>query len=439
MRQVSQQEVGGLEEKEHPMAHKARVVVTGLGAIAPNGLGKDAFWDGLQQGRSGIRRITHFDASQFPCQIAGEVADFQPTSFIHHQEVKRMSRVSQFAVSAAKMAVDDAGLEVTAANAGWIGICFGTNAGKMETYEEHPRFLDRGVRAIHPSVMFELSPHGVSSHVAIELGACGVCGSVATGCTAGLDALNWGYLQLSSGHATAMIVGGAEALLSPFAFGSVCASGVLSKRNDAPQEASRPFELHRDGMVLSEGAGAVVLETMSHALERDAHIYGEVLGCITTREGPDLFRCDLSGSDMARVMEIALYQAKMPKSCIDYINAHGLGLREYDLAETNAIKAVFGDQAYHIPISSLKSIIGHPFAAASALQVVASCLTLQCGIIAPTINYDTPDPCCDLDYVPHSARRARVRTILVHAHGMGGTDSAVVLRKWDPTWEPAWS
>jgi 3-oxoacyl-[acyl-carrier-protein] synthase II len=305
----------------------------------------------------------------------------------------------------------------------------------METYEEHPRFLDRGVRAIHPSVMFELSPHGVSSHVAIELGACGVCGSVATGCTAGLDALTWGYLQLCSGHATAMIVGGAEALLTPFAFGSVCASGVLSKRNEAPQEASRPFEFHRDGMVLSEGAGAVVLETLPHALERNARIYAEVLGCTTAREGPELFRCDLSGSDMARVMEIALYQAGIPKSCIDYINAHGLGLPDYDAAETNAIKAVFRDQAYHIPVSSLKSIIGHPFAAASALQVVASCLTLQHGIIPPTINYDTPDPRCDLDYVPHRARRARVHTLLVHAHGMGGTDSALVLGKWDHTLE----
>ncbi len=414
------------------MAQKPRVVITGLGAIAPNGLGKDAFWDGLLQGRSGIRKITHFDASPFPSQIAGEVAEFHPTTYINRQEVKRMSRVSQFAVVAGKMAVADAGLVVTAENSRRIGICFGTNAGKMETYEEHPRFLERGIRAIHPSVMFELSPHGVSSHVAIELGVGGICGSVATGCTAGMDALHWGYLQLCSGRATAMVVGGAEALLSPFAFGAICASGVLSKRNDTPEEASRPFELHRDGMVLSEGAGALVLETLTQALERDAYIYAEFLGGTTTRDGPDLFRCDLSGSDMARLIEIALYQSEVPTSRIDYINAHALGLRDYDMAETNAIKSVFGDRAYHIPVSSIKSIIGHPFAAASALQVVASCLTLQHGSIPPTINYDTPDPCCDLDYVPHRARRARVRTLLVHAHGMGGTDSALVLGKFDP-------
>jgi 3-oxoacyl-[acyl-carrier-protein] synthase II len=421
------------------MTQKRRVVITGLGAVAPNGVGKAAFWDSLRQGRSGIRRITHFDASQFPCQIAGEVADFQPTAYLNRREVKRMSRVSQFAVVAAKMACDDASLEVTAENARRVGVCFGTNGGKTEAFEEHLGFLDRGVRAIHPSLMFEFSPHSVSSHVAIALGASGVCGSVSTGCTAGLDALHWGYLQLCFGHATAMIVGSAEAFLSPFAFGSVCASGVLSKRNEAPQEASRPFELHRDGMVLSEGTGAVVLETLTQALERNARIYAEVLGCTTARDSLDLFRCDLSGSDMARVMEIALYQSGVSKSCIDYINAHGLGLRDYDAAETNAIKSVFGDQAYHIPVSSLKSIIGHPFAAASALQVVGSCLTMQYGIIPPTINYDTPDPCCDLDYVPHRARRARVRTILVHAHGMGGTDSALVLGKLDPTLESPWS
>jgi 3-oxoacyl-[acyl-carrier-protein] synthase II len=422
------------------MAPKRRVVITGLGAIAPNGVGKEAFWDGLLQGRSGIRKITLFDASQFPCQIAGEVADFQPRSYINRQEVKHMSRVSQFAVVAAKMACDDAGLEVTAANARRIGVCFGTSAGKGEIFEtSHLPFLDRGVRAIHPSTMFEFSPHGVSSHVAIALGASGVCGSVSTGCTAGLDALYWGYLQLCFGHATAMVVGGAEALLSPFAFGAICASGVLSRRNEAPEAASRPFDFHRDGMILSEGAGAVVLETLPQALERDAPIYAEVLGGTTVRDGPELFRCDPSGSDMARVMEIALYRSGLPKSCLDYINAHALGFRDYDMAETNAIKAVFGDQAYHIPVSSLKSIIGHPFAAASALQVVASCLTIQHRIIPPTINYDTPDPCCDLDYVPNRARGARVRTLLIHAHGMGGTDSALVLGKLDPTLESPWS
>jgi 3-oxoacyl-[acyl-carrier-protein] synthase II len=407
-----------------------RIVVTGLGAIAPNGVGKDAFWDGLIRGRSGINRITRFDARAFPCQIAGEVNDFQPTSYINPSEAKRMSRVSQFAVAAARMALDDSGLRVTRENAPNIGVCFGTSAGKGEIFEtDHLSFLHKGVRGIHPLSFVEFPPHSASSHIAIALGVSGVCGSISTGCTVGLDALHWSCLQLCRGSATAMVVGSAEALLSPFAFGAVCASGVLSKRNEAPQEASRPFELHRDGLVLSEGTGAVVLEALAQAEERNARIYAEVLGYATARDGAEFVNCDLSGADMARVIETAIYQAGLLKHRIDYINAHGIGLRDYDTAETNAVKAVFGSQAYHIPVSSIKSMIGQPFAAGSSLQIVASCLTLQHGVVPPTINYDTPDPSCDLDYVPQRARRARVRTLLVHAHGMGGTDSALVLGK----------
>nr|MDQ3830204.1 beta-ketoacyl-[acyl-carrier-protein] synthase family protein [Candidatus Tectomicrobia bacterium] len=396
------------------MAQKPRVVITGLGAVAPNGAGKDAFWDGLQKGRSGIRRITHFDTSKFPCHIAGDVDGFQPASYINRQDVKRLSRVSQLAVAAAKMALDDSALQIEAENAHRTGVCFGTSAGKGEIFEtDHLAFLERGTRGIHPLSFVEFLPHGVSSHVAIEVGVGGITGSVASGCTSGLDALYWGYMQICLGRATAMVVGSAESLLNPFAFGAVCASGVLSKRNDSPEKASRPFELHRDGIVLSEGAGAIILETLDQAQERDAPIYAEVLGYATARDGADLVRCDLSGADMARVMEAALYHASLPKHCIDYVNAHGVGLRDYDRAETSAIKAVFGSTAYNLAVSSIKSMIGQPFAAGGALQVVASCLTLQHGVIPPTINYDTPDPDCDLDYVPNQARKARVRTLLV--------------------------
>jgi 3-oxoacyl-[acyl-carrier-protein] synthase II len=414
------------------MAQKARVVITGLGVIAPNGIGKDAWWEGLLTGRSGIRRITQFDASPFPCQIAGEVIDFQPTGYINAREVKRMSRVSQFAVAAAKMALRDSTVEVSAENAPWMGVCFGTSLGKGEVFEnDYPAFLERGVRGIHPLTLPQFAVHGMSSQVAIELGVSGVCGSIATGCTAGLDALQWGYMQICQGRARVMVVGSAEALLTPFAFGAVCATGVLSKQNATPEKASRPFDLQRDGLVLSEGAGALVLEALDHAEEREAPIYAEVLGVATARDGDDLVHCDLSGAGMARVMDIALYQSQIAKSRIDYINAHGVGLRDYDAAETNAIKAVFGKRAYHIPVSSIKSMIGQPFAAGGSLQVAASCLTLQRGYVPPTINYEMPDPACDLDYVPHRARAVRARALLVHAHGMGGTDSALVLGKLD--------
>ena len=412
------------------MAQKVRVVITGVGAIAPNGVGKEAFWESLIAGRSGIRRITRFDASQFPCQIAGEVTDFEATAYINPHAAKRMSRVSQFATAVAKMALEDSKFEVTEDNRSRIGVCFGTSAGKMEAFEtEHLPFLERGVRALHPLSFVEFPAHGATSHVAIELNASGVCESVSTGCTAGLDALYWGYVQLCLRRASAMVVGSVEALLTPFAFGLVCASGVLSKRNNVPQETPRPFELHRDGIVLSEGAGAVVLEELSQAEERNATIYAEVLGFATARDGAELVCCDASGGDMVRAIEGALYHSQLPKDRLDYISAHGVGLRDYDVAETNAIKTVFGKQAYHTPVSSIKSMIGQPFAAGGSLQIVAACLTLRHGIIPPTINYATPDPDCDLDYVPQRARPARVRALLVHAHGIGGTDSALVLGK----------
>jgi 3-oxoacyl-[acyl-carrier-protein] synthase II len=420
------------------MTQKPRVVITGLGAVAPNGIGKDAYWEGLLKGRSGIRRITRFDASEFPCQIAGEVADFQPAAYIDPHEVKRLSRVCQFALVAARMALDDSGMRISEARAGRVGVCFGTSAGKLEVFEtDYPAFLEHGIRGIHPLTHNQFHPHSVSSRIAIEIGAGGICGSVATGCTSGLDALNWGYEQICQGRAAVMVVGSAEALLSRFAFASICAAGVLSKshlsrNNTAPEKSPRPFDLHRDGLVLSEGAGAVVLEALEHAEARDAEIYADVLGYGTARDGNDLLRCDLSGADMVRGMEVALYHAQLPKSQIDYINAHGVGLRDYDAAETAAIKAIFGEHAYNVPVSSIKSMIGQPFSAGGSLQIVASCLTLQHGCIPPTINYDTPDPTCDLDYVPNRARDARVRALLVHAHGLGGTDSALVLGKFPP-------
>jgi 3-oxoacyl-[acyl-carrier-protein] synthase II len=416
-------------QEEKTVAQQPRVVITGVGAVAPNGVGKTAFWNGLITGRSGIDRITRFDASTYPSQIAGEVRDFQPTAYLDPQEVKRMPRVSQFASAAVKMAFEDAGLRVEPQHSNKAGVCFGTSTGKAEIFEnDHLPFLTKGVRGIHPLSLLEFSPHAVSSHVAMALGINGVCGTVSSGCTAGLDAVQWGCQQIGLGRATIMAVGGAEALLTPFAFGVACAVGALSCRNDAPQQASRPFELYRDGLVLGEGAGALILENLDQAQERRATIYAEILGYATAREGQDFVKCDLNGTVTIQVMEIALYQAGLSKSGIDYISAHGNGLQDYDTAETNAIKTVFGSHAYHIPVSSIKSMIGQPFAAAGALQLVAACLTLRHGVIPPTINYDVPDPYCDLDYVPHRARRARVHALLAHAHGMGGTDSALILR-----------
>lgn len=412
------------------MADRSRVVITGVGAIAPNGIGTQAYWDGLLQGRSGIRRISHFDASSFPCQIAGEVTDFRPDRYIEPQEAKRLARVSQFAVVAAKMALEDSGLQVSPDNTHRIGVCFGTSMGKPEVFEEdYSRYLERGVHGINPFTLIELASHGGSSHVSIALGAGGVCGTLSSGCTTGLDVIQWGVQQVAQGRAEAMIVGSAEALISPFIFGLVCAVRVLSKRNEEPERAVRPFELHRDGIVLAEGAGAMVLERRDRAQDRRARIYAEIRGFASAREGDAMVKTEEDGKGISRVMQSALANADMEATQIDYVSAHGVGLPDYDVAETNAIKQVFGRHAYNMPVSSVKSMIGQPFAASGALQSVAACLSLRHSMVPPTINYDTPDPRCDLDYVPNRARPARLRAALVHAHGMGGTTSVVILGK----------
>ncbi len=404
------------------------MVITGLGVVAPNGIGREAYWDGLISGRSGIDRISLFDASELPCQIAGEVQGFNPASYMSAREAKRVPRVSQFAIAAAKMAVDDADIHITPENTAEIGVCFGAGLSKPEVFEkDYQGYLSKGLRGISPSTLFETSPHAVSSHVAMALGANGVCGTLSMGCTVGLDVVQWSYQQICFRRAAMMVVGSAEALLTHFTFSAICTLGILSQRNHEPQQASRPFDRDRDGLVMSEGSGAFVLEDLDHALERGATIYGEVLGVGEGRSGQSEIDCDDSGSDMAGVMQTALYQAKRQGTDIDYVCAHGNGNRRYDIAETRALKHVLGRHAYNIPVSSIKSMVGQPFSAGGALQVVASCLSLQHHMVPPTINFDVPDPECDLDYVPQRARRSRIRNVLVHAHGIAGTDAVVIL------------
>lgn len=412
------------------MAQQPRVVITGLGVVAPNGIGKEAYWEGLTSGRSGVDRITLFEATGLPCNIAAEVKGFEPSAYMSRKEAKRVGRVSQFAIAAAKMAIADANIQVTPDHARHIGVCFAAAMGKPEVFEtDYNPYTLRGIQAIHPTTFFEISPHAVSSHVAMAVGSTGVCGTLAMGCTSGLDVVQWAISQIQQRRAHIMVVGSAEAMLSPFAVSVVAANGILTHYPGAPQAASRPFERDRDGIVLSEGCGAMILESLDHARERNVPIYAELLGCAGGRGGVNLVAADLDGVDIAQVMETALYQAGIAKTQIDYINAHGNGLRDYDTAECNAIKTVFGQQAYHIPVSSIKSMIGQPFSAGGSLQMVASCLTMQNGLLTPTINYEHPDPVCDLDFVPNRARRARVRHLLVHAHGIGGSDAVVVLGK----------
>lgn len=407
---------------------KRRVVITGLGVVAPNGIGKDEFWQALISGKSGIDKITSFDASDLPSQIAGEVNDFDPTLYLSPKKVKRTSRVSQFAVATAKMAVEDSGLEITDENRDKIGVCFGTSLGKADIFEkDHVGFLEKKLEGIELTTWAEFTSHAGTSHISIELGTAGITDTVATGCATGLDVINHAYSQIQHGRSNIVIAGCAESLLFPFTFSVFCGLRALSTRNEEPQAASRPYNRDSDGLVLSEGGTAVILESLESALDREVNIYAEVLGFANAGEALDLRKCDTTGQKIAEVIEQTVIRAGIAKKDVDYINAHGNSLPDYDLAETNGFKRVFGKRAYNIPVSSVKSMTGQPFAASGGFQVVSSCLTIQNNLIPPTINYEKPAPELDLDYGPNFVRHARVRNVLMNAHSLGGTHSVLAI------------
>lgn len=410
------------------MKKDRRVVITGLGVVAPNGIGKEAFWQNLIAGKSAVDWITAFDPTPFPCRIAAEVRNFKPEDFMSRRQAKEIWRFSQFAVASARMALEDAKFEISPANAHQVAACFGTCVNGFEKIEEsHLTFLADGFSSLDPLTCLEYSTHAPVSHVSIDLGIKGPMMTLASGCSTGLDVIKWGYDQIRTGTATSAVVGSTEAPLVPLVFATFCALEGLSRRNDTPAKASRPYDLNRDGLVLGEGGGAVFLESLDLALDRGAPIYAEVLGYGIASDAIHLRKVDLSGQALARAIQYALSDAQLATLNIDYINAHGNSLPDYDLAETNAFKRAFGDRAYSIPVSSIKSMIGQPIAASGTLQAVATALTIRHGVIPPTINYETPDPDCDLDYVPNRARVARVQRALANAHSMGGTHSVIIL------------
>jgi 3-oxoacyl-[acyl-carrier-protein] synthase II len=411
------------------MKRRRRVVITGLGAVAPNGIGRQAFWSSLVAGRSAIGPITLFDASPYPCRIAAEVRDFRPQTFMLPARVKHRGRFSQFAVAAAKLAVEDSGLDLKKARAARVLIGMGTSmGGSGDVIEGARRGLDKaGYEGIPSISALEFAPHAPVAHVSTELGLKGQALTLSSACTTGLDAVQWGTTQIADGYADVALAGATDAPLAELAYASLSALGVLTKYDGQPSKACRPYDLHRDGMVLGEGAALVVLEDKDAALARGAHVYAEVLGWGGGNEGGYGPRTDTAERALADAIESALGLAGLTAADLDHINAHGNGLPDYDLVETRAFKQALGPRAYSIPVSSIKSMIGHAMGAASALQVVAACMTLEHGIIPPTVNLDTPDPECDLDYVPLKARPARVRRVLLNAHAMGGTHSVLIL------------
>ncbi len=409
---------------------RRRVVITGLGVVAPNGIGKDAFWKNLVAGKSAVDWITAFDPTPYPSRIAAEVKVFDPERFMSPKRARQSWRFSQFAVASAVMAVEDAGLKIEGKIAEQASVCFGTSVNGMGTAEQsHATFLERGPTLVRPHVVLECPPHAPASHVSIELGITGPSLTISSNCSTGLDVIDAGCSQIVSGRSDVAIVGGCEAPLYPFSFAAFSALGLLSTRNGDPKKASRPYDLLRDGLVLGEGGGAVVLEEMEFAQARGAPIYAEVLGHASTSEGIDMRKTDTSGVTLAAAIRLALRKAMAHESEIDYINAHGSSLADYDVCDTNAFKIVFGERIYNIPISSIKSMLGQAVSVSGVFQVISSCLTIRDSIVPPTINQEFPDPLCDLDYVPNKSRACRVNRVLMNSHGIGGSLSALIIKR----------
>jgi len=411
---------------------KRRVVITGLGVIAPNGIGKEAFWGALTEGKSGIKRIERFDPSPFPTQIAGEINGFNPASYIQPKHLKRMDRTAHLAVAAAKMAIQDAHLAIAEEDRERTGVVIGTTmAGLGWTLEEYDRvYLKKGPMRINTYSAITSFPDASASLISIELGIYGPSLSIATACSSSSDTIGYSCSFIRQGTVDMMITGGTDAPLFAPIFGSFCVLRALSRRNDEPESASRPFDRERDGFILSEGAAVLVLEELTHALRRNAHIYAEILGFGVTCDAFHMAAPAPNGRQAARAIELALKDARIQPREIDYINAHGTSTRLNDKEETRVIKEVFGKYAYEIPISSTKSMIGHAIAGAGATELVASILAIERGIIHPTINYEYPDPDCDLDYVPNKAYRREVVTVLKNSFGFGGKNSGIVIRKF---------
>ncbi len=410
---------------------KKRVVITGLGVISPNGIGIDAFWKALSSGRSGIGRITHFDASSYPSQIAGEVKDFDPLNFMSPKSARRMDRFAQFSVGATSMALEDANIEITEKNSDRIGISLGSALGGIPCAEaQHSVFLEKGLNRVDPLIAIKIFSGASTSHVSIEFGIKGHSNTIGGACAAGTDSVGYAYYSIKNNLADIMIAGGAEAPIVPLTFGAFCLIDALSKRNGDPTRASRPFDKERDGFVMSEGAGVLILENLESALKRRANIYAEILSYGTTNDAYHMVQPKPTGEQAEKAIEMALKFGNINPKEIDYINAHGTSTPLNDKVETQVIKKVFGEYAYRIPVSSTKSMIGHTLGAAGAIELIASVLAIKNQFIPPTVNYEFPDPECDLDYVPNIGRKTIVKTVLKNSYGFGGKNSAIVIRKF---------
>ena len=411
---------------------KKRVVVTGVGAITPLGQSAESFWASLVAGKSGIGPMTLCDPSGYPCRIAGEVTDFDPVDYIASRDARRMARFSQLAVAAGLRAVEAAGFKMDREDPFRVGVILGNGNGGFPTLEENCRILaERGGMRMSPFFFPMVLPNMAAANVSHYLGSKGHNSTATTACAASNQAIGEALRLIQHGEADVMFAGGSEAGISQMGLAGFAVMRALSTRNDAPEKASRPFDADRDGFVPAEGSVILVLESLEHALGRDANILVELAGFSSTADAGHLVQPEETGSSAAEAMRLALQDAAVDRDEVDYINAHGTSTPLNDAVETLAIKRLFGDRAYHIPISSTKSMIGHALGASGALEASACISAIGSGMIHPTINYETPDPDCDLDYVPNQARRKDVRVALSNAFGFGGQNACIVFKKFE--------
>ena len=408
-----------------------RVVVTGLGLVTPLGTGVDKTWKALCAGESGIGRITRFDPTGYDAQIAGEVKDFDPAQFIEKKEIKKMDTFIHYAVGASQLAVDDAGLKVSPEEATRVGVYIGSGIGGLGAIEHyHDVLTEKGPGRVSPFFIPMTIINLASGQVAIRVGAKGPNSCAVTACATGNHCIGDAYRLIRRNDADVMIAGGAEAAITPLGVAGFASAKALSFRNNEPTKASRPFDKDRDGFVLGEGAGVVVLEELEHARARGARIYAEVIGYAMNSDAYHITAPPEEGEGAVRCMEMAIKDAGVAKTDIGYINAHGTSTMA-DAIETKAIKHVFGEQAYRIPVSSTKSMTGHLLGAAGGIEAVFSILALHHGILPPTINLDQPDPACDLDYVPNKARPTKTQVALSNSFGFGGVNACLLFRRCD--------
>ncbi|HYC88447.1 MAG TPA: beta-ketoacyl-ACP synthase II [Thermoanaerobaculia bacterium] len=409
---------------------KRRVVVTGLGMVSPLGVGNEPTWQGLIEGRSGVGPITKFDASAYSARIAGEVKDFNPEQWIEKKEVKKSDTFIHYAIVAAQMAVDDAKLDTKAVDPDRMGVIIGSGIGGLPLIEEmHRKLIERGPSRISPFFIPGLIVNLATGQISIRFNARGPSSAPATACATGAHAVGDAFKIIQRDEADIMFAGGSEAVVTPLAVGGFAAMRALSTRNDDPQRASRPWDKERDGFVMGEGSGVLILEEREHALARGAHIYCELVGYGMTSDAYHITSPSEDGEGMVRVMRRALKDAKLEPKDIQYINAHGTSTPVGDKIETKAIKVVFGDGAKDVAISSTKSMTGHLLGAAGGLESAIAAMVVKTGIVPPTINYENPDPECDLDYVPNKARQLDVTNVLSNSFGFGGTNATLIFSR----------